>query len=79
MSRNNRIGCERMDWFKIGEGVSQGCILSSCLFNTRQNTKLNEAQAGIKFAWRNINNIIHANPYGRKLRETKESLGEGER
>ena len=50
------------DWFQIGKGVSQGCILSSCLFNLyaehiMRNTGLEEAQAGIKIAGRNINNL----------------------
>ena len=54
-----------MDWFKIGKGVHQGCILSSCLFNlyaeyTMQNAGLDEAQAGIKIAGRNINNLRYA-------------------
>ena len=51
-----------MDWFQIGEGVHQGCILSPCLFNlyaeySMRNTGLDEAQAGIKIAGRNINNL----------------------
>ena len=51
------------DWFQIGKGVHQGCILSSCLFNLyaeyiMQNARLDEAQAGIKIAGRNINNLI---------------------
>ena len=51
-----------MDWFKIGKGLCQGCMLSPCLFNLysqyiMQNAGLNEAQAGIKIAWRNINNL----------------------
>ena len=43
-----------MDWFKIGTGVHQGCILSLCLFAEyiMQNVGLNESQAGIKFAWK---------------------------
>ena len=50
------------DWFKIGKGVHQGCILSPCLFNSyaeyiMQNARLDEAQAGIKIARRNINNL----------------------
>ena len=53
------------DWFKIGKGISQGCILSSCLFNLyaeyiKRNAGLDEAQAGIKIAWRNINNLRYA-------------------
>ena len=48
------------DWFQIGKGVRQSCILSSCLFNLyaeyiRRNAGLDEAQAGIKIAGRNIN------------------------
>ena len=54
-----------IDWFKIGRGVHQGCILSPCLFNfcaeyIMQNTGLDEAQAGIKIAGRNINNLRYA-------------------
>ena len=53
-----------IDWFKIGKGVCQGCILSPCIFNlcaesTMQNVKLDEAQAGIKIARRNIKNLIY--------------------
>ena len=60
-----RTGCGTMDWFKIGKGVCQGCILSSCLFNLyaeyiMRNTGLDEAQAGIKIAGRNINNLRYA-------------------
>ena len=51
-----------MDWFQIGKGVRQGCILSPCLFNLyagyiMRNTRLDEAQAGIKISGRNINNL----------------------
>ena len=54
------------DWFQIGKGVHQGCILSPCLFNLyaeyiMRNTELEEAQAGIKIAGRNINNFRCAN------------------
>ena len=54
-----------MDWFKIGKGVYQGCILSLCLFSfyaeyIMQNARLDEVQAGIKIAWRNINNLRYA-------------------
>ena len=53
------------DWFQIGKGVWQGCILSPCLFNLyaeciRQNPRLDESQAGIKIAGRNINNLRYA-------------------
>ena len=64
-------GHETTDWFQIGKGVSQGCILSPCLFNfyseyIMRNAVLEEAQAGIKIARRNINNHRYADPYGRK-------------
>ena len=54
-----------MDWFQIGKGVSQGCILSPCLFNLyaeyiMRNAGLEEAQAEIKIARRNINNLRYA-------------------
>ena len=53
------------DWFQIGKGVCQGCILSLCLFNLyaeymMRNAGLDEAQAGIKIARRTINNLIYA-------------------
>ena len=56
---------ETMDWFQIGKGVRQGCILSPCLFNLyaeyiMRNASLEEAQAGIKIARRNINNLRYA-------------------
>ena len=58
-------GHESMDWFEIGKGVCQGCILSPCLFNLHTeyimlNARLYAAQAGIKIAGRNINNLIYA-------------------
>ena len=57
-----RTGHGTTDWFQIGKGVHQGCILSLCLFNfyaeyIMRNTGLEEAQAGIKIAGRNINNL----------------------
>ena len=57
-----RMGHETTDWFQIGKGVCQGCMLSSCLFNlfaeyVTRNIKLDEAQAGIKITGRNINNF----------------------
>ena len=60
-----RTGHGTTEWFQIGKGVHQGCILSSCLFNLyaeyiMQNAGLDEAQAGIKIAERNINNLRYA-------------------
>ena len=60
-----RTGQGTTDWFQIGKGVHQGCILSPCLFNLYaeyilRNTGLDEAHAGIKFARRNTSNLIYA-------------------
>ena len=60
-----RTGHGTTDWFQIGKGVCQGCILSTCLFNfyaehIMRNAGLEEAQAGIKIARRNINNLRNA-------------------
>ena len=60
-----RTGHGTTDWFQIGKGVHQGCILSPCLFNLyaeyiMRNAGLEEAQAGIKIAGRNINNLRYA-------------------
>ena len=61
-----RTGHGTIDWFQIGKGVCQGCILSPCLFNLyaeyiMRNAGLEEAQAGIKIARRNINNLRYEN------------------
>ena len=60
-----RTGHGARDWFQIGKGVHQGCILSPCLFNLNaeyfmRNAELEEAQAGIKIDGRNINNLRYA-------------------
>ena len=59
-----RTGQETTDWSQIGKGVHQGCILSPCLFNLNaeymRNARQVEAQAGIKIARRNINNLRYA-------------------
>ena len=67
-----------MDWFQIGKGVCQGCILSPCLFNLyaeyiMRNAGLDEAQVGIKIAGRNINNLRYADDTT-LLVESKEEL-----
>ena len=72
------------DWFQIGKGVCQGCILSLCLFNLcaeyiMRNAKLDEAQAGIKIARRNIHNIRNADDATLAAERTKEPLDESER
>ena len=76
-----------MDWFKIGKGVCQGHILSPCLFNLyaeyiMRNTRLDESQAEIKIAGRNINNLRYANNttlMAENKEEPKEPLNEGEK
>ena len=60
-----RTGYGTMDWFRIGKGVRQGCVLSPCIFNlyedyNMQNARIDESQAGIKTARRNINNLRYA-------------------
>ena len=60
-----RTGHGTIDWFQIGKGIHQGCILSPCLFNLyaeyiMRNAGLEEAQAGIKVARRNLNNLRYA-------------------
>ena len=82
-----RTGHGTTGWFQIGKGVHQGCMLSRCLFNLytgyiMRNAGLEEAQAGIKIARRNINNLRYADdttPYGRKQKGTKEPLDESKR
>ena len=79
-----------MAWFKLGKGIHQGCILSSCLFNLyaeyiMRNAGLEETQAWIKIAGRNISNFSYVNLcrwhhlYGRKGRGAKKPLDESER
>ena len=68
----------RTDWFQIGKGVRQGCILSTCLFNfyaeyVMRNAGLEETQAGIKIARRNINNLRYADDTT-LMAESKEEL-----
>ena len=76
-----------MDWFKIGKGVHQGYILSSCLFNLYAeyimwNAGLDESQGRIKIAGRNINNFRYVNDtilMAESEEKLKEPLDEGER
>ena len=73
-----RTGHGTTDWFQIGKGVHQGCILSLCLFNLyaeyiMRNAGLDETQAGIKFARRNINNLRYADDTTLKA-ESEEEL-----
>ena len=75
-----RTGHGTTDWFQIGKGVRQGCILSPCLFNLYEeyimrNTGLVEAQAGIKIAGRNINNFRYAD-YTTLMAESEERAKE---
>ena len=81
-----RMGHGTKDWFQIGKGVPQGCILSPWLFNSCaeyaiQNARLDEAQAGIKIARRNINNLRYADGTTLMVQSgvTKEPLDESER
>ena len=81
-----RTGHETTDWFQIGKSVHQGCILSPCLFNfyaeyIMRNAGLEEAQAGIKIAGRNSNNLRYADDttFMAKSTEELEALDESER
>ena len=77
-----KIGHETMDWFKIGKGVHQGCILSPCLFNLYEkyimrNTGLGKSESGIKIAGRTINNLRYADDItlmGESVEELKSLL-----
>ena len=78
-----RTGQGTTDWLQIGKGVRQGCILSPCLFNLyaeylMRNAGLEEAQAGIKIAWRNISDLRYANDTTR-MAEIEKPLDECER
>ena len=73
-----RIGHGTTEWFQIGKGLHQGCILSPCLFNLYaeyivRNAGLDEAQAGIKITRRNINNLTYADDTT-LMAETEEEL-----
>ena len=73
-----RTGLGTTDWFQIGKGVCQGCILSPCLFTLyaeyiMRYAGLDEAQAGIKIAGRNINNLRYAQ-YTTSMTESEEKL-----
>ena len=72
-----RTGDGTTDWFQIGKGVCQGCIMLPCLFNLSEyimrNAELEEAQAGIKIAGRNINNLRYADDTTFRA-ESKEKL-----
>ena len=73
-----RTGHGTTDWFQIGKGVQQACILSPCLFNLyaeyiMRNAELDEAQAGIKTARRNINNLRYEDDTT-LMAESKEEL-----
>ena len=73
-----RTGHGTTDWFQIGKGVRESCILSPCLFNLyaeyiMRNIRLDEAQAGIKIAGRNTNNLRYADDTTH-MAESKEEL-----
>ena len=73
-----RTGYETADWFKIGKGVYQGCIMSPCLFKVyaeyiMRNIRLDDSQSGIKIVGRNINNLRYADDTSLKA-ESEEEL-----
>ena len=82
-----RTGCVTTDWFQIGKGVCQGCIMSPCLFNLyaeymMRNAGLEEAQARIKFSRRNNNNLRYADDttlMAESKKRTEKPLDESER
>ena len=82
-----RTGHGTTDWFQIGKGVHQGCILSPCLFNfyaeyIMRNARMEETQAGIKIARRNINNLRYVDDttlMEESEEELKKPLNESER
>ena len=79
-----RTGHGTTDWFQIGKGISQGDILSSCLFNLyaeyiMRNPGLDEAQDGIKIARRNFSNLRYADDITHMAESEKEPLDESER
>ena len=81
-----RTGLGTTDWFQIGKGVRRGCILSPCLFNLyteyiMRNAGLDKAQAGIKIAGRNINNLRYADdtPLWQKVKRNSKASDESER
>ena len=79
-----RTGHGTTDWVQVGKGVCQGCILSPCLFNLyaeyiMRNAGLEEAQAGIKIAGRNNNNLRYAEDIALMAESEEEPLDESER